>query len=270
MGQYYRFIFLSESGEILHWINSYDFHCSKMMEFAWQSKDGLCEAVEGFIAGPLILANGNFRGESKPRYRIVCAGDYGSPEPKPQGSQWTQKKQDLETVLDAVKGTRRYSLLDGVSYQEVVDFLQKSPLDYTDTDRTFIQNCINAWHTYNMKKNLYHMCDDLPNLKIKPQTVSSKWYPYIVNHTRKEYVDKRKNSECKKRRGGDESSDEEDYEMMIHPLPLLVSETAGGGGGDYHGTNESDVGCWARDVITMESRHPGDEYKEFIVGFREC
>ncbi len=234
MGQYYRFIFLSESGDILHWIDSYDFHCSKMMEFAWQG-DSLCTAVEGFIADP---------GMSKPKYRLVCAGDYGAPEPKHEGSMWTQK-------------ATRHCL------KEDEGFLQKSPLDY---DSAFAQRCLNSWYKHNLDKNLYHMCDDLPDRKIKPQPVNSKLYPYIVNHTRKEYVDKRKNSEYRSRRGGDD----ERYEPMIHPLPLLVSETASGGGGDYSGTNEADVGCWARDVITMESQRPGDEYKEFIVGFRKC
>jgi hypothetical protein len=269
MGQYYRFIFLSESGEILHWIDSYDFHCSKMMEFAWQGgRDSLCEAAEAMIAGSHILSNGNFHGVSKPKYRVVCAGDYGAPEPKAADSIWTQKKTDLETYCTAVKTAKRHCL-DGIDYKEAEQFLAKSPLEYTDADRAFGQRCLNAWYAHETDKNLYHMCDDLPDLKIKPAPVNGKWYPYIVNHSRKEFVDKRKNSEYGKRRGGDESSDE-DNDMLIHPLPLLVSETAGGGGGDYRGKNESDVGCWARDLITMESQHPGEEYKEFIVGFREC
>jgi len=266
MGQYYRFIFLSESGEILHWIDSYDFHCSKMMEFAWQGgSDSLCEAVEGFIAGPLILGNGDFHGSGKPKYRLVCAGDYGAPEPKREGSQWTERKCDLETVLTAVKATKRYCL-DSIDYKVTEEFLKKSPLYYTDDDRVFINKCLTAWYNYNMKKNLYQMCNDLPDLKIKPQPVSTKWYPYIVNHTRKEFVDKRRNSEYESTHW----DDDDDKPSLIHPLPLLVSETAGGGGGDYSGTNESDVGCWARDFITMESKPPGEEYKEFIVGFREC
>ncbi len=264
MGQYYRFIFLSESGEIVHWIDSYDFHCSKMMDFAWQSgHSGLCEAVEGFIAGS------DFSGAAKKRYRLVCAGDYGAPEPKREGSIWTERKCDLETVLTAIKATKRY-VLDDIDYKVTEEFLKKSPLYYTDDDRVFINKCLTAWYNYTMQKNLYKMCDDLPDRKIKPQSVSTKWYPYIVNHTRKEYVDKRKNSAYRKRRGGDESSDDESYEPMIHPLPLLVSETAAGGGGDYSGTNESDVGGWARDIITMESQRPADDYKEFVVGFREC
>ena len=106
------------------------------------------------------------------------------------------------------------------------------------------------------------MCNDLPDRKIKPATVSSKWYPYIVNHTRKEFVDKRKNAEYERKM--------DCGRMMIHPLPLLLSETAGGGGGDYRGTVEEEVGIWARDVITMESERPGEEYKEFIVSFYEC
>jgi hypothetical protein len=167
--------------------------------------------------------------------------------------------------MTAVKATKSYCL-DSIDYKVTEEFLKKSPLYYTDDDRVFINKCLTAWYNYNMKKNLYQMCNDLPDLKIKPQPVSTKWYPYIVNHTRKEFVDKRRNSEYESTHW----DDDDDKPSLIHPLPLLVSETAGGGGGDYSGTNESDVGCWARDFITMESKPPGEEYKEFIVGFREC
>lgn len=273
MGQYYRFIFLSEFGEIIHWIDSYDFHCSKMMEFAWLDLDNnhnsLVEAVEGFIAGPATIG-GNFHGETKKRYRLVCAGDYGAPELKAEGSVWTERKRDLATVLEAVKAAGRYCF-DGIDYKDAKSFLERSPLDYGGEDRTFVEKCLNAWYKSNMDKNLYHMCNDLPDRKIKPATVSSKWYPYIVNHTRKEFVDKRKNSEYdKKEYDGDDNDEYKRPTMIEHPLPLLVCETASGGGGDYRGMNESDVGGWARDVITMESERPGEDYKEFVVGFREC
>jgi hypothetical protein len=241
MGQYYRFIFLSESGEIVHWIN-----CSKMMEFAWQSDDGdLVEAVETILAG-----------SNDKRYHVVCAGDYGAPEPKPTNSRWVQKNDDIETLLAAIKGVAEH-YLDDIDYNEAKAFLRKSPLAYTEADQHFAQQCLSAWHSYIAKKNLYYMCDDLPERKIKPTPSPRVWYPYIVNHSRKEYVDKRKNS------------DRDRFSGMIHPLPLLVCETAADGHGDYFGTREIDVGMWARDIITMESYPPAD-YKEYVVGFREC
>jgi hypothetical protein len=247
MGQYYRFIFLSETGEIVHWINSYGFRVSKMMEFAWQSADtrGLVEAAEAVLAGSI---------ESNQRYRVVCAGDYGAPEPKAP----CDRKRDLETVLTAVKTVAGYGLC-GIDPKQAERFLDISPLDYGHEDRDFVEKCLNAWYKYNDDKNLYHMCDDLPKLQIKPKPVDNTLYPYIVNHTRKEFVDKRKNKAYNKMTA-----------IFEHPLPLLVCETATGGGGDYSGERECDVGIWARDVITMEHQHPGDEYNEFVVGFREC
>jgi hypothetical protein len=75
---------------------------------------------------------------------------------------------------------------------------------------------------------------------------------YLVNHTKKQYVDKR-------RQAG-----------SIHPLPLLVSEGNGRGGGDYFGRNEELCGTWARDVISMEEKDgiPSD-YTELVCDFCE-
>lgn len=65
-------------------------------------------------------------------------------------------------------------------------------------------------------------------------------YRYIVNHTKKLYVDKTK---CK----------ENNYGFIIHPLSLLVTDNCNGmGGGDYHGENEHLCGTWNRDVISVE------------------
>jgi hypothetical protein len=66
-------------------------------------------------------------------------------------------------------------------------------------------------------------------------------YKYIVNHTKKQYISK-ENRE-------------------IHPLPLLTAEGNGMGGGDYRGSNEMEVGSWARDCISLE--------KEIPIGFEE-
>jgi hypothetical protein len=73
---------------------------------------------------------------------------------------------------------------------------------------------------------------------------------YIVNHTKKQYVDKKVS------------------ENEIHPLPLLVSEGNGRGGGDYSGNNEHLCGSWARDVISMETQIPGG-YEQLVCGFDE-
>ena len=79
--------------------------------------------------------------------------------------------------------------------------------------------------------------------------VSENKYTYILNHTKKQYVDKSKIN-------------------IIHPLPLLTAEGNGKGGGDYRGLNENLVGTWARDVISADNELP-TEYTELICEFTE-
>ena len=96
--------------------------------------------------------------------------------------------------------------------------------------------------------NLYRMCtDDLTDdLKIHPEYLySTREYPYIVNHTKKQFVDKRKNIDTR------------DGALGLHPLPLLTCEGNGRGGGDYHGESPL-IGLWARDVISIEKNKPLD------------
>ena len=74
-------------------------------------------------------------------------------------------------------------------------------------------------------------------------------YRYIVNHTKKLYVDK---NLCKE----------------LHPLPLLVSEGNERGGGDYYGNNKELCGTWARDCISVEKTIP-DDFVELKCDFYE-
>lgn len=79
--------------------------------------------------------------------------------------------------------------------------------------------------------------------------------PYIVNHTLKEYVDKR---ECPDRDG-----------WIMHPLPLLTAPSNGEGGGDYYSPNgEEYIGRWAGNVISVEIDCP-QGYKKITPGFLE-
>jgi len=93
------------------------------------------------------------------------------------------------------------------------------------------------------EKNLFKMCEvkepfeykfEYNKFEYKEPLVS---YPYIVNHTKKVYIEKKGNG--------------------LHPLALLTAEGNGRGGGDYHGSNMEMVGTWARDVISMENEAPG-------------
>ena len=77
--------------------------------------------------------------------------------------------------------------------------------------------------------------------------VSENKYTYILNHTKKQYVNKKKFD-------------------TYHPLPLLLAEGNGRGGGDYHGSNEDKIGIWARDVISVDEEIP-EGFEEYDTGY---
>ena len=88
----------------------------------------------------------------------------------------------------------------------------------------------------------------------KPLTAKQqKEFQFIVNHTKKEFVDKKKVP----------SNDG----WQIHPLSLLTSSGNGRGGGDFRGDNDF-VGTWAADVISVEKEIPTD-FKEIVPNFKE-
>lgn len=94
-------------------------------------------------------------------------------------------------------------------------------------------------------QNLYHQATEGPDAKkqgtLAPTDMSA--YRYIVNHTKRVYVDK-------------DAVKPDEYGYRIHPLPLLTAEGNGRGGGDYGGHNEAAVGSWARHVISVEKVAP--------------
>jgi hypothetical protein len=85
----------------------------------------------------------------------------------------------------------------------------------------------------NSKSNLHKMCEGKDPFVYRGELVS---YTYIVNHTKKVYIEKKGNG--------------------LHPLAILTAEGNGRGGGDYNGPNMEMVGTWARDVISMENEAP--------------
>ena len=99
------------------------------------------------------------------------------------------------------------------------------------------------------EENLYRRCEKEARHLIPRQFYRSNC-SYIVNHTKKEYIDK----------GA--------IKGIIHPLPLLTSEGNGAGGGDYRGDNEYLCGSWARDMISMEYEKP-EGYTERVYDFAE-
>ena len=97
-------------------------------------------------------------------------------------------------------------------------------------------------HDENNKNNFEHEYKSVAPLTAK----------YLVNHDRKEFVDKSKTPK-----------DNDGWQM--HPLPLLTCEGNLRGGGDYRSEKGQDlIGIWARNIIgvvTKKSDIPKD-YKE--------
>jgi len=99
-----------------------------------------------------------------------------------------------------------------------------------------------------MSKNLYHITEEYPNKFLSRKQRNTNEYHYIINHTKKQYVDKRKH-------------------QLYHPLPLLTAEGNGRGGGDYIGLNEGLIGIWSRDVISVEKDEP-EGFEELEYDFK--
>jgi hypothetical protein len=110
------------------------------------------------------------------------------------------------------------------------------------------------------KSNVYNRC--LDKVRQRPATkLTNDDCRFIVNHTKKEFVDTSKVMPIDSAWASDDD--------RIHPLPLLTSEGNGKGGGDYFGKADQNlVGTWARNLISVEPEAPKD-FKELIVNFNE-
>jgi hypothetical protein len=102
--------------------------------------------------------------------------------------------------------------------------------DYADKDIGTEEKGTNAYERLTEKK------------EVKP-FVPKETGNFVVNHTKKQYVDKTKVS----------SNDG----WQIHPLPLLTCNSNGRGGGDFGGNDPKGlVGSWAKDLISIETEKP--------------
>ena len=97
------------------------------------------------------------------------------------------------------------------------------------------------------EENLHHITYKQPSKEYIPTNKISSEYKYIVNHTKKQYINK------------------SDYKLY-HPLPLITAEGNGRGGGDYYGVNKDKIGIWSRDVLSIEKEIP-ENYSEFEYKF---
>ena len=100
------------------------------------------------------------------------------------------------------------------------------------------------------EKNLYQMCNEY-NM-INPQVKDTTKYRYIINHSKKQFVDKMKVPTTRV-----------DYtNWALHPLSLLTCEGNGRGGGDYR-DDAPIVGTWARDIISVDEVKP-EGFEELV------
>ncbi len=96
----------------------------------------------------------------------------------------------------------------------------------------------------NGEKNLHALGYEQEHKQIAPPDRLMGEYRFIVNHTKKQYVDK------------NAMRAEPRYGLRVHPLPILTAEGNGAGGGDYRGRHEDMAGLWSRDVISVEKEIP--------------
>lgn len=111
------------------------------------------------------------------------------------------------------------------------------------------------------KTNLYQRC--LDKLEQHPTTqLIDKDCRYVVNHTKKEFVDTYKVKQITAKWASDS-------DFRIHPLPLLTCEGNGQGGGDFFGKDKNEIiGTWARNLISVEPEAP-QGYKEISFDLNE-
>jgi len=105
-------------------------------------------------------------------------------------------------------------------------------------------------------KNLHLICNERNDLMLHSTANTTGEYVFLVNHTKRQFVDKRK---VPKGHDG----------LRIHPLPLLTCEGNGRGGGDFYGESAGLIGSWARDVISAEKSAPADGFTELVFDLKE-
>lgn len=93
----------------------------------------------------------------------------------------------------------------------------------------------------NMTENLYTISGRRDDLELGGYIKAVSAYPFLVNHTARQFVNK--------------STIPASPNGKLHPLPLLTCEGNGRGGGDFCGENTL-IGSWARDVISVEQSAP--------------
>lgn len=172
-------------------------------------------------------------------------------------SQEDNGKELIRTWLDPHAHGNGYKLMEhsyiGNNFVEAVEYLI-SPLGMFYKSRV-VWSGDYADNEEGLTENLYTITYEKDNEEkmSQPPRHDMSSYRYVVNHTKKLYVDK---------------NIESDRHLNIHPLPLLTAEGNGRGGGDFRGNDEDLVGTWARDTLSVEKEEPKG-YLELLCAFSE-
>ena len=263
MGQYYKpLLFNAEENNcttdtLLASFNAHDYDDGlKLMEHSW-------------VRSPLVSAV-MCKIKEYGKARVVWAGDYADDE-------LVRVCIKIKESLIAFENGEIERPLTIYNFKETIDniksYLARTTDDYSSVPSALIDREIEGALAMPIEdlrnsssvraKNLYIMCDD-------NEDVISVRFPktnprYILNHTKKQYVDI-KHLTAEKGWGSDD--------WFIHPLPLLTCEGCGRGGGDYHRNEDHPsykyIGLWARDVISVtQNKTELDGFDEIRPGFTE-
>jgi hypothetical protein len=215
MGQYYRAVCLDKE----EYVSPYDYGSgAKLMEHSWLRNDFVNAVVS------LLFTGGRWC-----KTRFVWTGDY------------SEQKHFVKKTT-----TRDYAKY----------YAEKEP-EYA------------VKYPENLKPNLYDLCMDehdfekppyfrkffAPVIPAIPDSPTRKTFHFIVNHTKKEYVNI---YVCPKDGDG----------WIIHPLPLLTCDSFDGGGSHDKDANRY-CGVWTGDVIEVVSERPSKDFTEIHPDFIE-
>jgi hypothetical protein len=216
MGQYYRAVSINRKQAV----SPYDYdNGAKLMEHSFLTNSYLN------VVMMLLSAGGAWH-----KTRLVWAGDY------------SEQKQD-ELIPAKVKA----------AYSKWYDKTEPEyALKYPENRIPNLYNLVTK-----MGKN-----GKIPSFGFQvirpaePTQEDVKLLRFIVNHTKKEFVDLTK---CPK--------DKKNFGWELHPLSLLTCDSFGSGG-SYHGENKY-RGTWVGDVISAEPFMPAIDFKEIKPNFKE-
>lgn len=266
MGQYFQPCLLAEDRKkVLNWMYSHHYDNGlKLMEHSYLGND-FVSAFETLIA-------------NKPQ-RVVWAGDYADAETKTKRTRVILPNEIIDFTKENISRISSdfvdKKLTINIDYNKDLVLYNEDIRNVAEMERVLIEkinsfvSSVKEYETFsfniipgvNIKdnsitvplvfelKNMYGKCED--KMQINPATKDMSEFRYIVNHEKKQFVDKTKVPNIK---------DEKDFK--IHPLPLLTCESNGRGGGDFRGDDKR-IGTWARDLISVEQEKPAG-FEELI------